>query len=771
MATTVAEQAATIHTLPKAWGESAGLQPSLADMDTKLQTYADLVREDRGSLLADIDGKLKLHAEETRVVQTSLIAEQEKEREERAGRRLNLRLAGLDEVAGEDTQSMVKEFLQDVLKVATPRITYAARVGRSDRGTRTILLKFASVEDRAVVLGNQGMLKGQTWECSEENLVDLPGFVRKASVWNSKRYVKGRGYGGLVVWAREGLMMEVEVAHLDPRKQFVSIRLNERGSISFLVFAYFAPSGSHVYRNLEGEETFLGITNELIKLRDVGPTWILGDFNSRICELQGLGSIEEEVVFESGPVGEDWIRVSEDQSHNTRRDEFLKFINTCGLTIVNGTKRFEDTSGFTCVTARGGSVVDFLLASPGARDRIASFCIEPLTPESDHRALFCTLEGFRRGGIQKRRRKVEWCINKEHCDRYEEVLASRLEADISPQQLSAVIGQTAQDVLLKAKPRRQAWFDEACRKERLKAMACTHEERPTAFRAYKNFIRGKKRSFYREQQVILTREFMKDPQMFWKRLSTRPVESELAVEDLIRYVTDLYFFPSGDRMPPACVPACSFSDDEAAGVFLYWRLIKHGDEGNFVSAFSGRRFSWSAGGSPPSMDDRDIEEELKQLFGQEENWSIESVLDQEDNWEELVLSEVSIPATTLSPDDLFSILDQAGVLRTPSATEDRIREDFDLPEEASVDEWSVLKTHQVVLVRDLSVTGRIAYKVESTPLEQDELGFHAIPVSKLWSGGWAPSYANFGALLGGEDGMFRAGSRLVRAVGGIKTLW
>ncbi|KAL3677271.1 hypothetical protein R1sor_027219 [Riccia sorocarpa] len=243
MATTVAEQAATIHTLPKAWGESAGL----------------------------------------------------------------------DEVAGKDTQSMVKEFLQDVLKVATPRITYAARVGRSDRGTRTILLKFASVEDRAVVLGNRGMLKGrrvwldldltmaqaadkkqelvkvksameegwvaflrdETWECSEENLVDLPGFVRKASVWNSKRYVKGRGYGGLVVWAREGLMMEVEVAHLDPRKQFVSIRLNERGSISFLVFAYFAPSGSHVYRNLEGEETFLGITNELIKLRDVGPTWIM----------------------------------------------------------------------------------------------------------------------------------------------------------------------------------------------------------------------------------------------------------------------------------------------------------------------------------------------------------------------------------------------------------------------------------------------------------------------------------------------------------------
>ncbi|KAL3677281.1 hypothetical protein R1sor_027229 [Riccia sorocarpa] len=151
------------------------------------------------------------------------------------------------------------------------------------------------------------------------------------------------------------------------------------------------------------------------------------------------------------------------------------------------------------------------------------------------------------------------------------------------------------------------------------------------------------------------------------------------------------------------------------------------------------------------MGDRDIEAELRSLFGQEEDWIVE------DNWEELVLSEVSIPATTLSPDDLFSILDQAGILRTPSATEDRIREDFDLPDEAGLDDWSVLKTHHVELVRDLSITGRIAYKVEYSPLEQDDLGFHAVPVSKLWSGNWAPSFANFGALLGGEDGLFRAG--------------
>ncbi|KAL3677272.1 hypothetical protein R1sor_027220 [Riccia sorocarpa] len=114
-------------------------------------------------------------------------------------------------------------------------------------------------------------------------------------------------------------------------------------------------------------------------------------------------------------------------------------------------------------------------------------------------------------------------------------------------------------------------------------------------------------------------------------------------------------------------------------------------------------------------------------------------------------------ANSPSPDDLFTVLEQAGVLWTPSATESRIREDFDLPEEASVDKWSVLKTHQIVLVRDLAVTDRIAYKVESTPLEQDDEGISAVAVSKLWSGHCAPAYASFGALLGGEDGLFRAG--------------
>ncbi|KAL3683253.1 hypothetical protein R1sor_001275 [Riccia sorocarpa] len=66
-----------------------------------------------------------------------------------------------EQVEGEDARVTVNTLFKEVLRVATPDIAHAARVGRSDKGPRVLLVRFSSSEGRAAVLGNRGLLKGQ----------------------------------------------------------------------------------------------------------------------------------------------------------------------------------------------------------------------------------------------------------------------------------------------------------------------------------------------------------------------------------------------------------------------------------------------------------------------------------------------------------------------------------------------------------------------------------------------------------------------------------
>ncbi|KAL3677264.1 hypothetical protein R1sor_027212 [Riccia sorocarpa] len=138
----------------------------------------------------------------------------------------------------------------------------------------------------------------------------------------------------------------------------------------------------------------------------------------------------------------------------------------------------------------------------------------------------------------------------------------------------------------------------------------------------------------------------------------------------------------------------------------------------------------------PSMDAREFVSRLESLFLQDEDekssseeWSVGEVSG-EDNWE-------------VPEEDRVTEIEEA-----PS---------FDLPEEADLEEWGVLKTHQVSLSRDLSVTDRIVYRTDIYPLEQDEVGINEVLVSKLWTGDRAPAHVDFGKLLASEGGLFRAG--------------
>ncbi|KAL3677259.1 hypothetical protein R1sor_027207 [Riccia sorocarpa] len=111
---------------------------------------------------------------------------------------------------------------------------------------------------------------------------------------------------------------------------------------------------------------------------------------------------------------------------------------------------------------------------------------------------------------------------------------------------------------------RKQWFDESCWASRQKALASSGAERTTAFRAYKSFIRSKRRRFLCEQQSILSAELRKYPQRFWSRLRSRSSQVELPQDVLQNYITTLYSFPDASEMFKVSEAACSFSELEVA---------------------------------------------------------------------------------------------------------------------------------------------------------------------------------------------------------------
>ncbi|KAL3677273.1 hypothetical protein R1sor_027221 [Riccia sorocarpa] len=155
---------------------------------------------DLNQVMSDMEVRLKGIVESTRTSQATLVREREDEQTARHARRMNIRVVGLEEVGEEDTTNIVLNFFWDTLRVHTPRVEQAIRVGRSDKGPRAILVKFSTLEDRSLVLSNRSMLKGlHIWidpDLTPSQMEDKRReFQRVKNAWAE----------GLVAYMRDGL--------------------------------------------------------------------------------------------------------------------------------------------------------------------------------------------------------------------------------------------------------------------------------------------------------------------------------------------------------------------------------------------------------------------------------------------------------------------------------------------------------------------------------------------------------------------------------------
>ncbi|KAL3677225.1 hypothetical protein R1sor_027173 [Riccia sorocarpa] len=537
--------------------------------------------------MAEVDERIKTYAEVTRETQVALREEQEAEMAARRSRSLNLRISGLEETSGEDTEQVVKDFLTEVLQVVSPTFEKAFRVGKSDRGPWAVLIRFGSMETKGEVIGNRSKLKGKKiWIDADLTLVQMEERrreIQKVKTAQENGYVaymrdgravvtrvqRGRGFGGIGVWVRDGIGVEVKVEKKDVRNQYVCVRLNQKDLGSnplFIVAAYYAPWGAPVYQKMtEGGNPMQDMAPTIVSCNDLGSVCVVGDFNSRVSSWQRNWTPSEgaPLWITEGEVQE--VRFSEDEVKNTMAEFFMEVVDTCGLTVLNGVNLFLGTGEFTCVTAQGSSVVDYLLCSDKARGRITHFGLCPLAPESDHRAIRFTLSGV----VTKRRSQRSRGTRGDMDYSKKEEFALRLAAELPQDSVTTeefIRGlQVVSRVALSKRERDRPWFDEECHAARVRAMNSSHETKLENFREYKGLIRSKKRAFIRRWQQQLCAELRSDPRSFWRRVRPRQIVSSLAETDLLQYVKELYFIQGVDRMPKEDGPICTFGPQEIEG--------------------------------------------------------------------------------------------------------------------------------------------------------------------------------------------------------------
>ncbi|KAL3677268.1 hypothetical protein R1sor_027216 [Riccia sorocarpa] len=204
---------------------------------------------------------------------------------------------------------------------------------------------------------------------------------------------------------------------------------------------------------------------------------------------------------------------------------------------------FPDSFASSIVRQAGGQKAQHSRAGSGSKTSF-SLIVYP-------RSLVFTLQKLGQHD-RPRRRVVARCIPTWKLkNRYEEALKERLNGSSEAEVVIRTIMQTSAEI-----------FTEACRNARRMAITAMKKERAVAVRCYKNLVRSSKRKYLRELQLILVKEFRREPQKFWQRLKTQRVKPELQRSSLISYLEQLYHIPMAEGMPQAEGQVCTFSKTE-----------------------------------------------------------------------------------------------------------------------------------------------------------------------------------------------------------------
>ena len=400
-----------------------------------------------------------------------------------------------------------------------------------------------------------------------------------------KRHFKAaRASGGIGIFVHHKICYGVDVF---ANHELISwIKLNAKSfNINkdiYIGCIYIPPEGSSYMAACDNY--FDIIETEVMKFSANSDVFLCGDLNARTCDyddfsnsISGTNSpFSSHEYFIQNDTSNFFKRSSQDQSRpNNYGKELLNICKSANLLICNG--RFgqdKDIGKFTCFTARGRSVVDYLISSYSGVQYVQNFIVDSLRVESDHCPILYNLNI--KHGIASSKKIVtgenityyKW--DKSRINKYFEQLTSDIacerlshfldqikvysSAETVCQDFYAYLEYAISNTFVKCKSHSTScfptnpWFDNECKELKTKAHNFTKENdlsvrenfiQYTALqKEYKKVVQRKKRLSLLNVRQKFENMLSNNPNDYWKflkGLSRKSQTNDIDLQDLHDY--------------------------------------------------------------------------------------------------------------------------------------------------------------------------------------------------------------------------------------------
>ena len=178
----------------------------------------------------------------------------------------------------------------------------------------------------------------------------------------SRHRLAPKTHGGVGILVRDDVFDDFSCdIHDRSVEGVIAIKLHHRRTdYALVVFAcYLPPENSPWGRS--PDDIFTHLTSQMYLLEDVDDIVICGDFNARIGQLSDIDAVIDSEVPRRRVI---------DSHLNAHGHALVDFLIENKLCVLNG--RYAD-DGFTCVSSRGSSVVDYICVPHVALKKCSNF--------------------------------------------------------------------------------------------------------------------------------------------------------------------------------------------------------------------------------------------------------------------------------------------------------------------------------------------------------------------------------------------------------------
>ena len=207
-----------------------------------------------------------------------------------------------------------------------------------------------------------------------------------------------RPAGGVGVMIRTDLA-DSKTVTVEKKSDFsVWLKIKQSGDLNLYLAAVYIPplDSTSTISSFQNNNAYHLLQEDIAHFSQKGYVSLCGDFNARTGTLTDFvttcGSDEHGVFVPHSNKVEYTFSVgsrhSDDKKSNQYGKELIELCKSSDMRIMNGYFNNDHSTGsFTCYTANGKSLIDYLICDAYSFTKLETFVIDPLVSESDHRPL------------------------------------------------------------------------------------------------------------------------------------------------------------------------------------------------------------------------------------------------------------------------------------------------------------------------------------------------------------------------------------------------